>query len=49
MQQRRPAPIGPLALAMRHLRRPTGGSRIAIVAAALALALAAGIVLLLWR
>jgi hypothetical protein len=49
MSARKPAPIGPLALAMRHVRGPSGARRIAAITVVLGLALAAGIVVLLLR
>lgn len=47
MNARRPAPIGPLALALRHLGSP--GRRVAAVALVLGIALGAGLALLLTR
>jgi hypothetical protein len=47
MNARRPAPIGPLALAIRHLPSPSSGRRVAAVAVVLGVALLAGIALLL--
>jgi len=48
MNARRPAPIGPLALILRHLY-PSGSRRIAVLAVVLGLALVAGIGVLLLR
>jgi hypothetical protein len=45
---RKPAPIGPLALALRHLRPETAGRRVAVLATVFAVALLAGIALLLF-
>jgi hypothetical protein len=48
MNARRPLPIGPLALVLRHVRPPASASRrIAILAVALTVALLVGIALLL--
>jgi hypothetical protein len=49
MTERRPAPIGPLALALRHLRGGAGGRRVALLAVVLGLALVLGIALLFLR
>ena len=48
MNARKPAPIGPLALALRHLRPPSGGRLIGL-GVVLGVALLAGIALLLLR
>ncbi|WP_165945541.1 hypothetical protein [Micromonospora sp. KC606] len=47
MNARKPAPIGPLALALRHLRPESAGRHVAVLAAVFAVALLAGIALLL--
>jgi hypothetical protein len=47
MNPRRPLPIGPLALALRHLPPSCAGRRIAILAVVFSAALLAGIALLL--
>lgn len=47
MNARRPAPIGPLALALRHLRPASAGRRVAVLAAVFTVALLAGTALLL--
>ncbi|MEU8213910.1 hypothetical protein AB0B85_32445 [Micromonospora sp. NPDC049044] len=49
MNARKPAPIGPLALALalRHLRPESAGRRVAGLAVVFAVALLAGIALLL--
>jgi hypothetical protein len=49
MTPRKPAPIGPLAVALRHLRTPSGGRRITALAVVFGLAIVAGIALLLLR
>jgi hypothetical protein len=46
---RKPAPIGPLAIAIRHLRSASGGRQAATVAVVLGLALLTGLALLLIR
>ena len=48
MSPRRPAPIGPLAIALRHLRS-TSGSRLIGLGIVLGAALVVGIALLLVR
>lgn len=48
MNKRRPLPVGPLALALRHLR-PSGPGGVAALAVVLGLALLAGIALLFSR
>ncbi|MFC0100729.1 hypothetical protein ACFFKH_24825 [Micromonospora marina] len=47
MNARKPAPIGPLALALRHLRPESAGRRVAVLTVVVAVALLAGIALLL--
>ncbi|ROO51116.1 hypothetical protein EDC02_5981 [Micromonospora sp. Llam0] len=47
MNARKPLPIGPLALVLRHVRPASTSHRIAILAIALAAALLVGIALLL--
>ncbi|MET8322222.1 hypothetical protein [Micromonospora sp. NPDC005189] len=47
MNARKPLPIGPLALILRHVRLTSTSHRIAILAIALAAALLLGIALLL--
>jgi hypothetical protein len=49
MNARKPLPIGPLALVLRHLPPASAGRRIAILAVALSAALLAGVALLLLR
>lgn len=49
MNERRPAPIGPLALVLRHVHSTFGGRRLAILAAALGAILLIGIVVLFLR
>ena len=46
MNARRPAPIGPLALALRHLRSQSGGRLIGL-GVVLGIALLAGVALLI--
>ena len=48
MNSRRPAPIGPLAIALRHLRSPSRGRLIGL-GIVLGIALLAGVALLLIR
>jgi hypothetical protein len=47
MNARKPAPIGPLALVLRYLRPESAGRRVAVLAVVFAVALLAGIALLL--
>ncbi len=47
MNARKPLPIGPLALALRHVPPASTSRRIAVLAVALSAALLAGIALLL--
>lgn len=47
MNQRRPAPVGPLALALRHLPPGTARRRVALLALIFGLLLVGGIALLL--
>jgi hypothetical protein len=49
MNARKPPPIGPLALALRHLRTASAGRGIAILAVTLGAALLAGTALVLLR
>jgi hypothetical protein len=49
MNAHKPAPIGPLALALRHLRTGAGRRRVAVLAIVLGTALLVGIGLLLLR
>jgi len=49
MNARKPLPIGPLALALRHFPPTSASRRIAILAVALTTSLLAGIALLLLR
>jgi hypothetical protein len=46
MNARKPLPIGPLALALRHVRPASASRRITVLAVALAVALLVGIALL---
>ena len=49
MNVRKPLPIGPLALVLRHLQPTSTGRRIAMLAVVLGTALVAGAALLLLR
>jgi hypothetical protein len=47
MIRRKPAPVGPLAIALRRLHDQTGARHVILLAAVLAIALVAVVVLLL--
>jgi hypothetical protein len=49
MNARKPLPIGPLALALRHLRPASAGRHITVLAVVSAVTLLTGAVLLLLR
>jgi hypothetical protein len=49
MNARKPAPIGPLALVLRHVRSPSGSRHVAVLGVILGMALLVGIALLFVR